>query len=126
MRRGAVLPPLAGYALACGPAQGSAYRPGAAAGRAGDSHYGNDAPGAEQPAGGANDAYGPHANGFAHVRLRRPISDMAREAVRLLIEQVRAKRAGTPLPAKHSLLNFTLVKRESTGAGPGPKRKAKP
>jgi LacI family transcriptional regulator len=58
--------------------------------------------------------------------VRRPISDMAREAVMLLIEQVRAKRAGTPLAAKHSLLNFTLVKRESTSAGPATKRKSRP
>jgi LacI family transcriptional regulator len=57
--------------------------------------------------------------------VRRPISDMAREAVRLLIEQVRAKRAGTPPLAKHSLLNFTLVKRESTGSGPAAKRRPK-
>jgi len=58
--------------------------------------------------------------------VRRPISDMAREAVRLLIEQVRAKRAGVLLPAKHSLLNFTLVKRESTGAALAARRKSKP
>ncbi|HUE65358.1 MAG TPA: LacI family DNA-binding transcriptional regulator [Rhizomicrobium sp.] len=58
--------------------------------------------------------------------VRRPISEMAREAVRLLIEQVRAKRAGTLLPARHSLLNFTLVKRESTGAALAAKRKFKP
>jgi LacI family transcriptional regulator len=56
--------------------------------------------------------------------VRRPISEMAREAVRLLIEQVRAKRAGHAPPVKHTLLNFTLVKRESTG--PAPKRKPRP
>lgn len=55
--------------------------------------------------------------------VRRPISDMAREAVRLLIEQVRAKRSGTPQPVKHTLLNFTLVKRDSTGTSLGAKRK---
>src|SRR6201996_378443 len=53
--------------------------------------------------------------------VRRPISNMAREAVRLLIEQVRAKRAGAVPPVKHTMLDFTLVKRESTAA----KRKAK-
>jgi LacI family transcriptional regulator len=57
--------------------------------------------------------------------VRRPISDMAREAVRLLIGQVRAKRGGAPQPVKHTMLSFTLVKRESTGAGPAAKRKPK-
>jgi LacI family transcriptional regulator len=47
--------------------------------------------------------------------VRRPIADMAREAVRLLIEQVRAKRSGNPQPVEHKLLKFTLVKRESSG-----------
>jgi LacI family transcriptional regulator len=57
--------------------------------------------------------------------VRRPISDMAREAVRLLIEQVRAKRTGGTQPVEHKLLKFTLVKRESSAA-PASKRKAKP
>ena len=57
--------------------------------------------------------------------VRRPISDMAREAVRLLIEQVRATRSGTALPFKHTLLDFTLVKRESTGTAPVAKRKSR-
>ena len=48
--------------------------------------------------------------------VRRPISDMAREAVRLLIDQVRGKRNGTPSPVAHKLLNFALVKRESSAA----------
>ncbi|HMH65313.1 MAG TPA: substrate-binding domain-containing protein, partial [Rhizomicrobium sp.] len=56
--------------------------------------------------------------------VRRPISDMAREAVRLLIEQIRAKRTGVPQPTEHKLLKFTLVKRESSAA-PAPKRKSK-
>jgi LacI family transcriptional regulator len=47
--------------------------------------------------------------------VRRPISEMAREAVRLLIEEVRARRAGSPQPVEHKLLKFTLVKRESSG-----------
>ena len=46
--------------------------------------------------------------------VRRPLSEMAREAVRLLLEQVRAKRNGKTLPAEHKLLGFTLVKRDST------------
>jgi LacI family transcriptional regulator len=56
--------------------------------------------------------------------VRRPIANMAREAVRLLIEQVRAKRSGGSAPIEHKLLQFTLVKRESSG--PVPKRKTKP
>lgn len=48
--------------------------------------------------------------------VRRPIADMAREAVRLLLEQVRAKRSGKPRGIEHRLLGFTLVKRESTVA----------
>src|SRR6201996_130254 len=48
--------------------------------------------------------------------VRRPISDMAREAVRLLIDQVRGKRNGTPAPVAHKLLNFALVKRESSAS----------
>jgi LacI family transcriptional regulator len=54
--------------------------------------------------------------------VRRPISDMAREAVRLLIDQVRGKRTGTPTPVVHKLLRFTLVKRDSSA---GSKRKPK-
>jgi len=57
--------------------------------------------------------------------VRRPISDMAREAVRLLIEQIRAKRSGALQPVQHKLLKFTLVKRESSSA-PVTKRKPKP
>ena len=48
--------------------------------------------------------------------VRRPISDMAREAVRLLIEHIRGARSGTPPPPVHKLLGFTLVKRESSAA----------
>jgi LacI family transcriptional regulator len=48
--------------------------------------------------------------------VRRPISDMAREAVRLLIEQVRGRRSGSAPQPVHKLLNFTLVKRDSCAA----------
>jgi hypothetical protein len=34
--------------------------------------------------------------------------------VRLLLEQIRAKRAGKTHPVEHKLLGFTLVKRDST------------
>ena len=57
--------------------------------------------------------------------VRRPIADMAREAVRLLIEQVRAKGSGNPKQIEHKLLKYTLVKRESSGPAIAPKRKAR-
>ena len=55
--------------------------------------------------------------------VHRPIADMAREAVRLLIEQVRAKRSGKAPSTEHRLMKYTLVKRDSSG--PAPKRKTK-
>ena len=58
--------------------------------------------------------------------VRRPISDMAREAVRLLIAQVRAKRHGVPQPVEHKIMNFTLVKRGSSAQAPSAKRKTRP
>jgi LacI family transcriptional regulator len=56
--------------------------------------------------------------------VRRPISDMAREAVRLLLEQIRAKRGGKTHATEHKLLGFTLVKRQSTS--PATPRRKKP
>jgi LacI family transcriptional regulator len=68
----------------------------------------------------------------ALTTVRQPIADMAREAVRLLIEQIRGRRAGTPPQPVHKLLKFTLVKRDSTAQlkgsqpeKPAPKLKAK-
>jgi LacI family transcriptional regulator len=57
--------------------------------------------------------------------VRRPISEMARQAVRLLIEQVRAKRSGSLQVVEHKLLNFTLITRESSVSAPPAKRKGK-
>jgi LacI family transcriptional regulator len=60
--------------------------------------------------------------------IRQPIADMAREAVRLLIDQIRGRRSGTAPPVVHKLLKFTLVERESSGAvsqKPAPRRKRK-
>ena len=48
--------------------------------------------------------------------IRQPIAEMAREAVRLLFEQIRGRRSGTPPQVAHKMLKFTLVKRESTAA----------
>ena len=56
--------------------------------------------------------------------VRQPIADMAREAVRLLIEQIRGRRAGKPAQVTHKSLKFTLIKRESTATpAPPPARK---
>jgi LacI family transcriptional regulator len=58
--------------------------------------------------------------------VRRPISDMAREAVRLLIDEIRSRRGGAAQPPVHKLLEFTLVKRESSAAPvAAPKRRSK-
>jgi LacI family transcriptional regulator len=62
--------------------------------------------------------------------IRQPIADMAREAVRLLVDQIRGRRAGDPPPVIHKLLKFTLVERQSSAAvsarsTPRRKRKAK-
>jgi LacI family transcriptional regulator len=48
--------------------------------------------------------------------VRRPIADMARAAVILLIEQIRRRRAGLPPEVAHRVLDFTLVERDSTAA----------
>jgi LacI family transcriptional regulator len=54
--------------------------------------------------------------------VRQPIADMAREAVRMLIEQIRGRRAGTPPAVTHKVVKFSLVERESSvrraGAAP--------
>jgi LacI family transcriptional regulator len=57
--------------------------------------------------------------------VHRPIADMAREAVRLLIEQVRAKRSGKTPSTEHRLMKYTLVKRDSSGPVSAQKRKTK-
>jgi LacI family transcriptional regulator len=46
--------------------------------------------------------------------IHQPISDMARAAVDLLIEQIRRRRAGEPKLVHHKVLPFTLVTRESS------------
>jgi LacI family transcriptional regulator len=46
--------------------------------------------------------------------VRQPIAEMAMEAVRLLVEQVRGRRAGTEPQVVHRMLKFTLVKRGTT------------
>jgi LacI family transcriptional regulator len=51
----------------------------------------------------------------ALTTVRQPIAEMAREAVKLLLEQIRRKRAGAEQQTVQKLLEFTLIPRESTG-----------
>src|SRR6202012_5889136 len=51
--------------------------------------------------------------------VRQPIAEMAREAVRMLIEQIRGRRGGTNPQVVHKLQKFTLVKRDSTAQWKG-------
>ena len=50
----------------------------------------------------------------ALTTVRQPIAQMAREAVKLLLEQIRRKRAGEESSILHQLAEFTIVPREST------------
>lgn len=52
----------------------------------------------------------------ALTTVRQPIADMAGEAVRLLIDQIRKQRAGEETQVRHKQLKFTLIDRESTAA----------
>ncbi len=51
----------------------------------------------------------------ALTTVRQPIAEMAREAVALLLDQIRRKRSGAPPQIAQRLLEFTLVPRESAG-----------
>ena len=61
----------------------------------------------------------------ALTTVRQPIAEMAREAVKLLLEQIRRKRAAAPQQAVQKLLEFTLLLRESTARlSQAPRRRA--
>lgn len=45
--------------------------------------------------------------------IRQPIADMSREAVTVLIEEIRARRSGESTPRRRTLLDFTLIRRQS-------------
>jgi len=45
--------------------------------------------------------------------IHQPIADMSRAAMELLVQKIRAKRAGKDGGFKHALLDFTLVRRDS-------------
>ena len=50
----------------------------------------------------------------ALTTVRQPIADMAREAVRMLIGQIRGRRAGERPAVTHKVVKFSLVERESS------------
>ena len=50
----------------------------------------------------------------AMTTVRQPVSAMARKAVELLLEEIRLRKSGETLDPTQHLLNFTLVKRESS------------
>ncbi|MBW8734366.1 MAG: LacI family DNA-binding transcriptional regulator [Asticcacaulis sp.] len=55
--------------------------------------------------------------------VRQPISDMASLSVRLLVDQIRAHRAGRPFEAVREVRDFALIERQSSDAAwctPGP------
>jgi LacI family transcriptional regulator len=61
--------------------------------------------------------------------VRQPIAEMAREAVRMLVEQIRGRRAGAAPAVEHKLQKYTLIKRESSTAPqekPAARRKTPP
>lgn len=51
--------------------------------------------------------------------VRQPISDMSGLSVRLLLEQIRAKRAGKPFVAVREIRDFSLIERQSSATVPG-------
>jgi LacI family transcriptional regulator len=51
----------------------------------------------------------------ALTTVRQPIAEMAREAVKLVLEQIRRKRTGAEQQPTQKLLEFTIIPRESTG-----------
>lgn len=54
----------------------------------------------------------------ALTAVRRPIAEMAKEAIRLLVDQLGARRAGRPWVSTHTMMDFSIVKRASTDAPP--------
>jgi len=50
----------------------------------------------------------------ALTTIHQPIAEMAKDAVRLLVEQIRSRRGGSEPQVMHKMLKFTLVKRDSS------------
>jgi LacI family transcriptional regulator len=50
----------------------------------------------------------------ALTTIRQPVADMARKAIELLLEEIRLRAAGSTLGPVQHLVNFTLIKRDSS------------
>lgn len=50
--------------------------------------------------------------------IRQPIADMSRQAVTLLADEIRSRRAGEKAQHPHALQDFTLIRRQSDGSPP--------
>lgn len=48
--------------------------------------------------------------------IRQPITEMARAAVRLLMDEILRRRAGEPQMHQHTMIEFTLIRRQSDAA----------
>ncbi|HET7267720.1 MAG TPA: substrate-binding domain-containing protein, partial [Oleiagrimonas sp.] len=48
--------------------------------------------------------------------IRQPVTAMGREAIRLILNQIRRRRKGLPWEDQHEVMRYTLVKRESSAA----------
>ena len=48
--------------------------------------------------------------------IRQPIVELSSVAVGLLVQKVRSQRSGAPQEARHVLLDFTLIRRQSDAA----------
>jgi len=62
----------------------------------------------------------------ALTTVRQPIAEMAREAVRLLVEQIRARRGGAEPEVVQKMLKFALLKRDSSASLKGPSAESRP
>ncbi|NII09936.1 LacI family DNA-binding transcriptional regulator [Oleiagrimonas sp. C23AA] len=51
--------------------------------------------------------------------VHQPVSAMGRAAVRLMLEEIRRRRAGRSKSGEHQVMKYTLVKRQSSAAPPG-------
>jgi LacI family transcriptional regulator len=51
--------------------------------------------------------------------IRQPIADMSREAVTLLADEIKSRRAGEKAQHPHALQDFALIRRQSDGPPPG-------
>ena len=46
--------------------------------------------------------------------IHQPVADMGRETIRMMVEAIRGRRAGTQQDARHKVMKYKLIKREST------------